>query len=570
MVTETQPDGPRESRRRLALQMLVAFALFQGLWLLVLGPWILPHLGDRVATRFGGEASLFVWSLRWWPHALGHLTNPLLSKEVWAPSGINLAWATTSPGPSVLMAPVTILAGPVVAFNLLSLVVPALNATSAYVLARYVTRSFSAALLGGFLFGLSPVVLREISQGHLNLSAVFLIPLAAYLILRRLDDRLGPRAFVALFTVVLVGQFSIFTEVVATMAVMAGLVGLVALSVAPSETRSRILQTGLLVAIAYALTAVVVSPYLYALVAYPDARKPGLFEGVALGAQRAGDLLLFINPGKGMLIGPSGGRGVANFWYLGLPLVVLLVLFWISRWRSWGVKVLAAGFLMAVVLSIGPHLPIGTAEVPMPWSLFAPLPLVGRARPGRLIVYALLFASISAAMWVAGLRWAVSTTWARLRVVGSWMLVVLAVVAFLPRLGSDIWTIPVPTVSFIHSGQYRQYLKPHEIVAVAGPYRGQQLFWQAETDFAFRLASWYQGFLPEDYRQIQTALQVRGGDVRIQDGPAILAYLRAHQVRVVIVGKGVKRSVVTRLASILGTPGERVGGITLFPVVGVG
>jgi hypothetical protein len=93
----------------------------------MVGPWILPHLSDRVLSVLEQEASVFVWSLRWWPHALGRGANPLFSDAVWAPTGINLAWVPTSPGPSLLAAPLTVSlgpVGPVVAFNLLSLAAP--------------------------------------------------------------------------------------------------------------------------------------------------------------------------------------------------------------------------------------------------------------------------------------------------------------------------------------------------------------------------------------------------------------------------------------------------------------
>jgi hypothetical protein len=550
---------------RALLLVLGVFLLYEAIWLALVGPWILPNFSGRILARFGGEASVFVWSLRWWPHAVGNLMNPFVSTIVWAPTGINLAWATTAPGPSLVFAPVTMLSGPVVTFNVITLLSPAANATAMFVLARHVTRNAPASLVAGLLFGFSPLVLREVSQGHLNLAMLFLLPVAAHLIVRRFEGSLGRRWFVVCLTAVLVVQFSVFNEIYATMAVMGAFVGLIALIVAPQETRRRVLELGGLVGLSYLLSAVIVSPYLYALVAYPDARKPGLFEGIALGAQHPGDLLSFVLPGKGMLFGPQKGTsGVSNFWYFGVPLLVLLVVFWITRWRSWVVRLLAIGFLVGVVLSIGSEVPIGDGGIPMPWAAFAHLPLIGRARPGRFVQYSWLFGSLSVSMWLAAVHW---HGW-KMRRAGEVALrvgmVVVAIVALLPKLGQDIWTREVPRVPFFASGTFRDYLEPGETVLVVGPIQGQQVFWQVESDLYFRLATWYQGFLPADYSDLSTALELRKGIVRLRDRAAIVRYLRTHDVTAVIVGPGAQKGATRDLESILGVSAQTLGGIHLL------
>jgi hypothetical protein len=560
-------ERPRSRIRRGLLLLLGVFLVYEAIWLALVGPWILPDLSGRILARFGGETSVFVWSLRWWPHAVGNLMNPFVSTIVWAPTGINLAWATTAPGPSLIFAPVTLLGGPVVAFNAVMLLSPAANATAMFVLARHVTTNAAASLVAGLLFGFSPLVMREVSQGHLNLALLFLLPVAAYLVLRRFEGTLGRRAFVLLLTLTLVVQFSVFNEIYATMAVMGAATALIALVVGPRESRRPILELAGLVGLSYVLSAVLVSPYLYALAAYPDAMKPGVFEGIALGAQSAGDLLNFVVPGKGMLLGPKKGTsGVSNFWYFGIPLLVLLAAFWISRWRWWGVKLLAIGFLVGVVFSIGSEVPVGEGGIPMPWALFAHLPLIGRARPGRFVQYSWLFGSLSVGMWLAAVRWQ-GWKWRQAGGVALRVgLVVLAIVVILPKLGRDIWTREVPLVPFITSGAYRQYLHPGETVLVVGPFQGQQVYWQIETDLYFRLATWYQGFLPADYGDLSTALELRKGIVRVRDRGAILRYLRDHDVTAIIVGPGAQRGATRDLEAVLGVPAQSVGGVHLLRV----
>ena len=80
------------------------------------------------------DSDVFVWALRWWPWAIGHGANPLLSHVVWAPTGYNVAWTTTVPVAAIVVSPVTLAFGPVVAFDVLSLVAPALAAWTAYLL----------------------------------------------------------------------------------------------------------------------------------------------------------------------------------------------------------------------------------------------------------------------------------------------------------------------------------------------------------------------------------------------------------------------------------------------------
>ncbi|HYM90486.1 MAG TPA: hypothetical protein VEW91_02485, partial [bacterium] len=80
-----------------------------------------PILRDpaHVYIGRGGDATLMIWFLAWWPYALGHGLNPLVTHLVWAPTGVNLGWTTAIPGAGILAAPITLAFGPVVAYNFL-------------------------------------------------------------------------------------------------------------------------------------------------------------------------------------------------------------------------------------------------------------------------------------------------------------------------------------------------------------------------------------------------------------------------------------------------------------------
>src|SRR6476620_6157620 len=88
----------------------------------------IPVLDDPAHTTIGvgnSDAATFMWSLSWWPHALIHGANPFVTHDAWAPAGFNLTWATSVPSLAVLGAPITLAFGPIVAFNVLTLLAPA-------------------------------------------------------------------------------------------------------------------------------------------------------------------------------------------------------------------------------------------------------------------------------------------------------------------------------------------------------------------------------------------------------------------------------------------------------------
>ena len=74
------------------------------------------------------------------------------------------------------MWPLTWLANPVVSFNVLTLLAPALSAWTAFLLARYLTRDRFASFIGGYLFGFSSYELGQL-LGHLHMDLIFIVPL---------------------------------------------------------------------------------------------------------------------------------------------------------------------------------------------------------------------------------------------------------------------------------------------------------------------------------------------------------------------------------------------------------
>ena len=122
--------------------------------------------------------------MAWWAHAISHGVNPFLTSVIWAPSGVNLAWTANMPLAAWLVYPVTRGFGPIVSYNLLCLLSPALAGWSAFVLCRYVCGGWRPAMLGGLLFAFSPYVLSRM-LGNMDLTLICPVPLGVYVTLRR-------------------------------------------------------------------------------------------------------------------------------------------------------------------------------------------------------------------------------------------------------------------------------------------------------------------------------------------------------------------------------------------------
>src|SRR5947209_1869714 len=171
-----------------------------------------------------------------------------------------MQWSTSMPGPSLLMAPVTLLFSPLVTWNVIQLASPALTGWTAYLLCRHLTGRVGPALLGGYLFGFSPYVLVHVTGGpYLGLAA--LLPVLVLLVIRRVQGTIRARRFVIATAATLVGQYLISSEVLLTATLFGGLALVFAFALLPAQ-RHALLDTVKLLILAFVITALVISPFL--------------------------------------------------------------------------------------------------------------------------------------------------------------------------------------------------------------------------------------------------------------------------------------------------------------------
>src|SRR6185437_15538382 len=176
------------------------------------------NAGSAYPPRFSVPTA-FMWALKWWPHALVHLQNPLTSYDIWTPQGLDLARATSVPIAALVVSPLTALFGPVVTFNILSILGPATGAWAAYRLCLYVSRRQLPSVLAGYLYGFSSYELAHL-LGLVHTTLIFCAPVCVLLALKRLDERISVRRYVVLLALTLIVQLLLSTELFLTLTAM--------------------------------------------------------------------------------------------------------------------------------------------------------------------------------------------------------------------------------------------------------------------------------------------------------------------------------------------------------------
>ncbi len=462
-----------------------AFALYLLLALIFFARALPGHFSDFYVGR-DTDSSFYMWLLAWWPHAIRHHLNPFLPKIVWAPYGTNLSWSTSMPLIGIAASPLAAALGIVAASNVIALLSAPIAALAAYVLCRHITGSNRAALAGGFIFGFSPYMTGEILC-HYVLLLVFPVPLALYFVLRRRDRSIARTRFIVLMTVVLLAQFLMLIEALALMT-MLGMIALVlAVWLGSPEERGRVEALAAELAVAYALTAVLMSPYLYYF----------LFGGFPThplwpAHQYSADLLNFVIPTAANAVGDNSTlRAISSHFpgnlyeqgaCLGLPLIVIAIV-WTRRYRGeLHARMLAAILAIACVLATGPYLHIGGRPVSfMPWLIVEHLPLLRSALPIRLMPFAFLAAAMIFSLWVTDPETAPYS-----KAVGAAFTFFL----MLPNSAASFWVSPINLPAFFRDGSSRRFLSPDDLVLPL-PFgqKGNSMLWQAASGMNFRMAS---------------------------------------------------------------------------------
>jgi hypothetical protein len=556
----TVSRGRRAILKSPTLQNAIAFLVYLAVWVLTVAQPLAFHPSLAGLDQGNMDPNFFVWCLRWWPYALMHGLNPLYTSQLAAPVGSSLAWATTVPPLGLVAAPLTLTAGPVVSFNLLTALAPPLSAWAAFVLCRRLTGKFWPALVGGAVFGFSAYETRASAAGQLDLAYSLLLPILAYLVVAWWQRSITPRTYVILAAAAITAQFYLFTEIFADLTAILAVSLVVGSALAGPAYRPQVVRLARLTAVAWATALLLAAPYLVnVLTTKPP--KPVMFTAM--------DLASVVMPRAGSVSGiawlahaAAKVIPVSTAGYIGVPLLVLAILLALVNWQSRLVRFLTCMLIFITVASLGPVLYLdGRPVATLPWGGLFDLPVVRNAWMSRLMVFAFLALAVATAQWLAGS--------ARLQRLTRWPLAVLVIAAValnaFPALPSASSTVP----AFISSGQYRSELSPGEIVVVVSNVSNAGMLWQAQSGFYMRMAGGYvnMGYdRPADLRLADLPLPVQD---LLHATPASVesfeAYVRSNKVGAILLDA---RQEPPRWAGIfarVGLAGHLVGNVIVYP-----
>ncbi|MCD1284961.1 hypothetical protein ACH82I_01345 [Brevibacterium sp. GP-SGM9] len=459
--------------------------------------------GGRVVAE-NDDSSLFIWWLGHAAHVLTGAEDGLLRTEAMNAlgGGVNGAWNTSLAGIAILLAPITLLAGPIVSYNLLIISIPVLvSLATAVLFTRFLSRLPAFIAAGGV--GFSSYVIAQLS-GHPNLAFAIAPPLVAVAILELLSGNgIRDRRFwsVSLGLGALLGfQFYVSTEVLAGtfIAVLCLFLAIALLgrSLTSAAGWLRLLLGG---TVASALALLFALPLLVTMTG-PNApsgaiRPHGVWNT---------DLLDPIIPAVPTLLGNGESPlprimdidGAELGAYVGVPalLAAVIILFCLGRNSRYAttLAIASATGILVFALSLGsPVLLNGRELLPTgPFALVEAIPVLNNILPMRLVLHSTiaLFAILG-----IGLEWALAH---RRRRTGQGLLTLLLVSALcvIPGVQSsrevtvpEFYTQSLPEV--IPAGSVvKTFPRP---LAWAEPHADEAMVWQSVADFSYRETGGY-------------------------------------------------------------------------------
>jgi hypothetical protein len=154
-------------------------------------PLLSAGIVDNVHVAEFGDPGQGVWFMGWLPFALGHGINPFHSAYMYAPRGFNVLANTSFLLEALLLSPITVLANPVLSFNIACISGPVISGAAMYYAVRKLDMGGSAAFISGAMFAFAPAIFQEDPLGHFNLTWMFFPPLLVLLLERILIRQQG-------------------------------------------------------------------------------------------------------------------------------------------------------------------------------------------------------------------------------------------------------------------------------------------------------------------------------------------------------------------------------------------
>ena len=573
---------------RRAGQIVVRTGTSASTWALVIygaGAFLLTSASwsNPVGSWPGGccDPQQSIWFLRWAPYALSHGFNPFYTYQLNAPFGVNLMWNGSFQGLAVLASPITVLFGPVIAYNVLISAGMALGGWFTYFAVRRYTTGVAGAMVAGAVYAFSPYTTQQ-SLLHLQVTFTVLVPLFVLVLDSLFIRRTRPpwQLGVALGALAAL-QLLIFEEVLLTL-VLFVVVALVVLGWGRIDAVRERVSAGVEALGAAVLTSIVLTAWpLYVQFLGPQRIHGALQDADAFST----DLLNIVLPTQYQRVSPAAATAISHHFsgldgeataYIGLPLLILLIAFVATHWRDLRVRTASIVAGVALILSFGPHLHIGGQSTgwPLPWWPVAKLPLAQNILPARLSLY--MWLGIAVLVAVAVDNAVLAMTWRR--TAGALAAVAVSLAAIVPA-GLGSWRADTPT---FFQDWSKQGIPDSAVVLIAPFFRdgagAAPMLWTAAAGAGVRMPEAY-AYIPDangspmygppanSLSQIMEQIQDTGVIIvaRGQERDAIAADMRRLQIHDIIVGPMDQRAqMIAFFSDLLGRKPREVGGVQLW------
>ncbi len=526
--------------------------------------WLFIDHGVSLLDNVSGSGKdpyIFIWDFAWWPWAITHHQNLLHTDLLWQPLGVYLGWITSIPLLSVIGAPLTLWLGPVFTYNFFILLAPIFAAYTTYFLCLKITKNPVAAVFGGYLFGFSSYEMAQ-EIAALNLNFTMFIPALLLVILMRLDDELSRWQTCALASLLLVCEFMTCIEFFALIFVFGGITWLFALLYLDEYRPKlrRLFVDGLYTA---PLTLIMLSPFLVSMLTHIDYVKLPEFWPYYFTI----DLFNIVIPGHNNLLGGTWFPSLYQHFhedfqeqdgYIGIPLLVILYLFFKGRAGGGAPRFLLMVLLTLIIFSFGPQLWVNGAysALPLPWVAVMKLPFLSAALPCRFFVFASLAVAVIAARWLAGML-------AQGRHRFACAMAVLSCLALLP--GAHPWG-QIPAASFFKPGRVTSVLgHDPQIMIIPSGINGFSSYWQVESDFSFHQTGGYLGFAPGAMQPYQAVRDFYLLGLHPEHPETLKAYCVMTHTQYIVAGPGTPPDILDELAH-LNWPVQKIDDVMIVTV----
>jgi hypothetical protein len=400
--------------------MLLLAGAYCLLGALFLTMWLWRDPASRIVAANPFDTDQFAWYFRYDAAAAAHFRLPALTTDgMNAPQGISVMWNTFMPLPGILLAPVTLLAGPQASLTVVMTAGFAGSALAMIVVLRRWGASVPAAALGGGVYGFSPALIQS-SLGHYDLQFAVLPPLIADAALRLATGHYGPGrhrgpggrcgpgggrsgrggwstarcgAWLGLLAAaqVFIAEELLFDTGVAVVIMVA-----VAMAARPRAIAGRMRDVATGLAAGAGVAAVVAGYPLWVQFFGPLRQQGAPFTPDFY----KNDLAGFVQPSSSQLLHTAGSAAFSHGFqgglpeylaYLGWPMLAALALVAVRFFRRLPLRAAAVSFVVLSVLSLGGTLLAGGHEhqyIKLPWYWLQALPVTGSVLPDRFSIVA--------------------------------------------------------------------------------------------------------------------------------------------------------------------------------------